>query len=229
MGNVFLDFNGIRQIFETSGALCWPSQGQCKAILASCFRPGGCQFVPMHVRVICVWMEATGQQTRRCVIYAHTHVYTNIHTHRGPMGKNHHTWSQRSRLCKQLFLISVTLLFNFLFVPNWKSETAVFSAPPFPRMTQFFDIKHGLAMSKISLCRHEAVQIGGGGTALPPQRPLISKLLMPCLYVRTHWSVSLLNVKCITCHPHVPVSSSRGLSAHKHTHRVESGHFEFHK
>lgn len=58
---------------------------------------------------------------------------------------------------------------------------------------------------------------GGWGCSLPPQRPLISKLLTPCLYVQPHWSVSLLNAKCFTCHPQVHVSSSCGLSAHKVT------------
>lgn len=121
---------------------------------------------------------------------------TSTHTRQSPVGKHHHTRSQRSPLCQQHFLISITLLFNFLFVPNWKSEVAVFLCSSTSAPLICLDIKHGLAASKVPVARHDR----RGRRHAPPQRPLISRLLTPCLYVRTHWSVSLLNVKCITCH-----------------------------
>lgn len=71
---------------------------------------------------------------------------THTHTHQGLMGKHHHTWSQRSKPCKQPFLISVTLLFNFLFPPNWKPGGAVFVPPPPSHRTQIFDVTHLLSI-----------------------------------------------------------------------------------
>ena len=70
------------------------------------------------------------------------------------MGKHHHTWSQRSQLCKQQLLISVALLLNFLFVPNWKSEDAVFSSLLLLFLVRL-DIKYGLTTSKVSSARHK--------------------------------------------------------------------------
>lgn len=91
------------------------------------------------VRVICRWLCSSGRTNRtenRTVQSTHTHTHSRAnkhpHTPQGPMGKKHHTWSQGSRQCKQQLLISVKLLFNFLFVPNWNCEGTVFFPPTVP-------------------------------------------------------------------------------------------------
>lgn len=76
------------------------------------------------------------------------------------------------------------------------------------------DIKHGFVTSELSLVELEGVRERVWRAAA--QGPLISQLLTPCLYVRTHRSVSLLNVKRIACHwsdlprTHWHINTNRG-------------------
>lgn len=157
----------------------------------------------------CVWMEETNRanlaQCTQAFTRAHaTASWENIITLRvrGHGYVNNSSWLV-------LHYCSIFYLFRI-----GKKTWGVCRVFPPPRMPQFLDIKHGLAVSRLSLdgtWKRAASGGDGGGRCSSPWRPLISKLLTPCLYVRTHWSVSLLNVKCITCHWRVPVLIFRGL------------------
>lgn len=89
------------------------------------------------------------------------------------MGKHHHTQSQRSKPCKQPLLISVTLLFNFLFAPNWKPEGAVFvPPPPSSHRPQIFETTTFILLIEACVC--------------------VCHCFYPCWCVRPQW---LLHVK----------------------------------
>lgn len=148
----------------------------------------------------------------QCNLDTHTYVYTNIHRHQAPLGKHHHTSSQTSQLRKQQSLISVALLFNFLFVPNWKSEGSVFLSLLVRH--KFFDIKHGLAVSKLSLTRHEWEKRGLELLSLLVEA--IDFQATYALFVCTD-TLECKPVKCEVLHLS-PVSSSLGFSAHKLAH-----------
>lgn len=164
-------------------------------------------------------------QTAQCNLDTHTYVYTNIHRHQAPLGKHHHTSSQRSQLRKQQSLISVALLFNFLFVPNWKSEGSVFLSLLVRH--KFFDIKHGLVVSKLSLTRHEWEKRGLELLSLLVEA--IDFQATYALFVCTD-TLECKPVKCEVLHlsPTGPCLIFFGLlstQTRARVHKIQSGHF----
>lgn len=113
----------------------------------------------------------------------------------------------------------------FLFVPNWKSEGSVFLSLLVRH--KFFDIKHGLAVSKLSLTRHEWEKRGLELLSLLVEA--IDFQATYALFVCTD-TLECKPVKCEVLHlsPTGPCLIFFGLlstQTRARVHKIQSGHF----